>query len=99
MQGEVIGLNFECQAVPRALSVGLCSQRVRRRNRGESKWEQSWESRSHLAGTILLGSRLIYLVFGRCASLFGAYVFRFNMRAPHALHIGQILCAPEDTTN
>jgi hypothetical protein len=37
-----------------------------------------------------LHSRLICLVFGRCASLFGAYVFGFNMRATHALHIAQI---------
>ena len=51
------------------------------------------------AGTIQLDSRLICLVFGRCASLFGAYVFGFNMRAPHALHTGQIHCAAEDTTN
>ena len=47
-------------------------------------------ARLALAGTIQLDSRLICLVFGRCASLFGAYVFGFNMRATHALHIAQI---------
>ena len=56
-------------------------------------------ARLALAGTIQLDSRLICWVFGRCASLLSAYVFRFNMRAPHALHIGQIRCASGDTTH
>ena len=51
------------------------------------------------AGTIQLDSRLICLVFGRCASLLAAYVFRFNMRAPHASHTSQIRSASEDATN
>jgi hypothetical protein len=51
------------------------------------------------AGTIQLASRFICLVFGRCASLFGAHVFGFNMLAPHALHTDQIRSAFELAPN
>jgi hypothetical protein len=55
--------------------------------------------KSAQAGTIQLASRFICLVFGRCASLFGAYVFGFNMLAPHASHTDPIRDAFELAPN
>ena len=62
-------------------------------------WEATQVVDPLLTGTIQLDSRLVCLVFGRCASLLGTYVFGLNMRAPRGLHIDKIRCAAEDTTN